>query len=65
MKTGKAAGLHKCVTEYLKSGSTSVIVWLKRLLNLCFVTNMVLVDCTSVCVVSLYKVKGYKYMCSF
>ena len=44
-----------CAAECLKSGSTSVIEWLVRLLNVWFVTSMVGVDWTSVCVVPLYK----------
>ena len=35
MKARKAAGLGGCAVECLKSGSTSVIEWLVRLLNEC------------------------------
>ena len=55
MKPEKAAGMDRCAIECLKSSSTSVIEWLVRLLNGCFMTSLVLVDWMSACVVPLYK----------
>ena len=63
MKAGKAARLDACAVECLKSGSTSVIEWLVKLFNVCFVTSMVPVDWTSVCVVPLYKGRNDEYEC--
>jgi len=36
MKAGKVAGLDGCVVECVKSGSVTVVEWLVRLLNVCF-----------------------------
>ena len=40
-----------------------MIAWLVRLLNVCFVTHMVVVDLKSARVVPLYKGRGDKYEC--
>ena len=58
IKARKVAGLDGCAVKCLKSGSTSVIKWLVRLLNVCFVTSLVPINWTCACVVPLYKVKG-------
>ena len=58
INAGKTADFDGFAVECLKSGSTSGIEWLVRLLNVCFVNNMVPGNWTSVCVVPLYKDKG-------
>ena len=63
MKAGKGVGLDGCCIDCLKSVCTSVLDWLIRLLNVCFITSLAPVDWTSVCVVSLYKDEGDKYEC--
>ena len=60
---GKAAGLDECAVECLKNVSTSVIMWLVRLLNVCFVTSMVAIDWMIARLVSLNKGKSNKYEC--
>ena len=64
MKEGKAAGLDGCVTEYMKRGGESVLDWLVRLLNACFVGGVVPEDWRGACVVALYKGKGDRFECS-
>ena len=44
MKTRKVARFDGCAVECLTNGSTSVIKWLVRLLNVCFVTSILPVD---------------------
>ncbi len=53
MKSGKAAGLDGVAAECLKRGKATVVEWLVRLLNVCFLSSMVPVDWTSACVVPL------------
>ena len=64
MKAGKAAGLDGCAVECLKKGGASVIEWLVRLLNVCFLTSLVPSDWTSACIVPLYKGKGERSECA-
>ena len=64
MKSGKAAGMDECAVECLKGGGVTVVEWLVRLLNVCFVIGMVPLDWASACVVPLYKGKGDKYECT-
>ena len=64
MKAVKAVGLDGRAVECLKSGSTSVIEWLVRLVNVCYVSSMVPVAWRSAYVVPLYKGKGDKYECA-
>ncbi len=45
MKAGKAAGLDGCDVECLKKGGVSVVEWLCRLFNVCFMTGVVPIDC--------------------
>ena len=61
MKAGKAAGLDGCAVECLKSGGTSVIEWLVRLLNVYFVTSR-LEECMCSSLIQ-YKGKCDKYEC--
>lgn len=58
MRLGKAVGLDKCVTEYPVSAGATVIDWLVKLLNVCFVSCIVPVEGLSACVVPLYRDKG-------
>ncbi len=44
MKSGKAAGLDGVAAECLKSGEATVMEWLVRLLNVCFLSSMVPID---------------------
>ncbi|MCP4254321.1 MAG: hypothetical protein GY775_13120, partial [Candidatus Scalindua sp.] len=64
MKAGKAAGLDGCEVECLKKGGVSVVEWLCRLFNVCFMTGVVPIDWCSACIVPLYKGKGDRYECS-
>ncbi len=64
VKAGKAAGLDGCAAECLKSGRTTVVEWLVRLLYVCFLSSMMPIDWTSACVVPLYKGKGDKHGCT-
>ncbi len=64
MKAGKAAGLDGAAAECLKSGGATVVEWLVKLLNVCFLISMVPIDWTSACVVPLYKDKADKYECT-
>ena len=41
MKEGKAPGLDGCPTECIKNGGASMIKWVVRLFNLCFVSGVV------------------------
>ena len=43
-KAGKAPGLDGVPTECLEKGGVTVVEWLVRLLNLCFVTGMVAIE---------------------
>ena len=61
MKAGKAAKLDGCAVECLKRGGKSIIEWLVRLLDVCFVISIVPVDWMSAC--SLYESKGDTYEC--
>ena len=64
VKVGKAAGLDGCAAECVKNGGVTVVEWLLRLLNVCFLSSMVPIDWASACVVPLYKGKGDKYDCT-
>ncbi len=65
MKAGKAAGLDGVAAECVKSGRATVVEWLVRLFNVCFLSSMVPIAWTSVCVDPLYKGKGDKYECMY
>ena len=64
LKNGKAPGLDGCVGECLKAGGASIVEWLVRLLNVCFVTSVVPLDWMSACIVPLYKGKGDRHECA-
>ena len=50
--------------EMLKEGSVTVLEWLVRLFNICFMLSIVPVDWVIACMVPLYKGKGDMYECS-
>ena len=62
-KTGKAAGMDGVRAEMLKEGGVTVVEWLVRMFNICFILSMVPVDWVIACIVPLYKGKGDKYEC--
>ena len=45
MKSGKTAGLDGCAAEWLKSDGETVVEWLIRLLNICFMNSIRLDEC--------------------
>ena len=57
-KGGKAPGMDGVRVEMLKEGGVTVMKWLVRLLNICFMLSIVLVDWVIACMVPLYKGKG-------
>ena len=57
-KVGKAAGMDGVRAEMLKKGGVTVIEWLVRLLNICFLLSVVPVDWVRACIVPLFKGKG-------
>ena len=63
MKEGEAPGLDGCPTECIKNGGVSMIKWVVRLFNLCFVSGVVPKEWCEACIVPLYKGKGDKYEC--
>lgn len=48
----------------MKSREYALIYLSMQLLNVCFVSDVVLIECHRVYFVSLYKGKGYNYECS-
>jgi len=64
MKTGKAPGLDGVPTECLEKGRVTVVEWLVRRLNLCFVTGIVPIEWRIAGILPLYKGKGDKEECS-
>ena len=64
MKTGRAPGIDGCMVEFMKLGGDSIIKWLRRILNVCFVKEAVPTDWRDACVVPLYKGKGDKHECA-
>ena len=57
-KVGKAAGMDGVRAEMLKKGGVSVLEWLVRLFNVCFLLSVVPVDWVCACIVPLFKGKG-------
>ncbi len=57
LKGGKAPGLDGCHAELLKKGGRAVVVWLVRLMNVCFMEGMVPSEWRDACIVPLYKGK--------
>ena len=64
MKGGKAPVMDGVRVEMLKEGGVTVLEWLGRLFNICFMLSIVPVDWVMACMVSLYKGKGDVYECS-
>ena len=62
-KTGKASGMDGVKAEMLKKGGVTVLEWLVRLFNVCFVLSMVPADWVCACIVPLFKGKGDVYEC--
>ena len=54
-KVGKAAGVDCVGAEMLKKGGVTVVEWLVRMLNVCFLCSLVPADWMSACIVPLYK----------
>ena len=63
-KVGKAAGTDGVRAEMLKKGGITVVEWIVRLLNICFMFSLVPFDWVCACIVPLFKGKGDKYECS-
>ena len=63
-KVGKAAGVDGVRAEMLKKGGVTVLEWLVRLFNVCFLLSMVPVDWVCACIVPLFKGKGDVFECS-
>ena len=63
-KAGKAPGMDGVRAEMLKEGGVTVLEWLVRVFNVCFMLSMVPVDWVIACIVPLYKSKGDMYECS-
>ena len=63
-KGGKAPGMDGVRVEMLKEGGVTVLEWLVRLFNICFMLSIVPVDWVIACMVPLYKGEGDVYECS-
>ena len=63
-KGGKAPGMDGVRVEMLKEGGVTVLEWLVRLFDICFMLSIVPVDWVIACMVPLYKGKGDMYKCS-
>ena len=63
-KGGKAPGLDGERVEMLKEGGVTVLEWLVRVFNLCFMLSIVPVDWVIACMVPLYKGRGDVHECS-
>ena len=64
MKGCKAPGMVGVRVEMLKEGSVTVLEWLARLFNICFMLSIVPVDWVIACMLPLYKGKEDVYECS-
>ena len=63
-KGSKAPGLDGVRVEMLKEGEVTVLEWLVRVFNVCFMLSIVTVDWVVACMVPLYKGKGDVHECS-
>ena len=57
MKGGKAPGLDGVRVEMLKEGGVTVLEWLVRVFNVCFMLSIVPMHWVIACMVPLYKVR--------
>ena len=64
MKGGKAPGMDGVRVEMLKERGVTILEWLVRVFNICFMLSIVPVDWVIACMVTLYKCKGYVHECS-
>ena len=64
MKGGKAPGMDGVRVEMLKEGGVTVLEWLVRVFNICFMLSVVPVDWVIACMVPLYKGKGDVHECN-
>ena len=62
-KGGKAAGMDGVRAEMFKKGGVSMLEWLVRLLNVCFLLSVVPVDWVCACIIPLFKGKGDIHEC--
>ena len=63
-KGGKAPVMDVVRVEMLKEGGVTVLEWLVRVFNICFMLSVVPVDWVIACMVPLCKVKGDVHECS-
>ena len=63
IKNGKAPGVDGITSEMLKYGGESVIEWLTRVCNVCFMEGRVPKDWQRAVIVPFYKGKGNKMEC--
>ena len=64
MRGGKAPGMDGVRVELLKERGVTVLEWLVRLFNICFMLSIVPVDWVIACMVPLYRGKRDMYECS-
>ena len=62
-KGGKAPGMDGVRMERLKEGGVTVLEWLVRVFNICFLLSIVPVDWVIACMVPLYKGKEDMHEC--
>ena len=62
-KGGKAPGMDSVRVEMLKEGGVTVLEWLVRVFNICFMLSIVPVGWVIACMVPLYKGKGDVHEC--
>ena len=63
-KGGEAPGMDGVRVEMLKDRGVTVLEWLVRVFNICFMLSIVPVDWVIACMVPLYKGKGDVHECS-
>ena len=63
-KGSKAPGMDGVREEMLKEGGVTVLEWLVRVSNICFMFSIVPVDWIIACMVPLYKGKGDVHECN-
>ena len=64
MNGGKAPGMDGVRVEMLNEGGVTVLEWLVKVFNICFMLSKVPMDWVIACMVSLYKGKGDVHVCS-